>query len=303
MKNVPNFEDLVSAFYPELVGRVKRVIEESERQYARKKGQAIEGGESFLWEHTREVAAVAMRLAVAEGVDPLLPVTAALFHDIGKFSGGRYHADDIPEEEEAAGVARQMLEAAGMPEDHMLEVVGGLQALYHENVESNHIADVVHDADFLCKFGLLGTAHFFQKAALRGRPLQRAMLRDLSKELTYAACLPLNMRCAAAVKMAEKKRKDSLLFFKGLLRELRDAGIGDYRVEVIEWQPGQEPKTGLEVRLVIPSACESCGSSLKVVLSTQGGIKCRKLTADVRCRGCGHSYDISFCLPEVKSKR
>lgn len=303
MKNVPNFEELVSAFYPELVGRVKRVIEESERQYARKKGQAIEAGESFLWEHTREVAAVAMRLAVAEGVDPLLPVTAALFHDIGKFSGGRYHADDIPEEQEAAGIARQMLEAAGMTEDHMLEVVGGLEALYHENVEGNHIADMVHDADFLCKFGFLGAAHFFQKAALRGRPLQQVVLRDLSKELTYAACLPLNMRSEAARKMAAKKRKDSLLFFKGLLGELRDTGIGDYRVEVSEWKPAQEPTTGIEVRLVIPSACEGCGSGLKVDFSTQKGIKCRQLTAAVKCRGCGHSYDISFCLPEVKAKR
>jgi putative nucleotidyltransferase with HDIG domain len=303
MKSVPNFEELVSAFYPELVGQIKRVIEESERRYVRKKGQAIEVGESFLWEHTREVAAAALRLAVAEGVDPLLPVIAALLHDIGKFSGGRYHADDTPEEQEAAGIARQMLEAAGMPEDHMLEVVGGLEALYHEKVEGNHIADMVHDADFLCKFGLLGAAHFFQKAALRGRPLHRVVLRDLSKELTYAACLPLNMRCAAAVKMAEKKSKDSLGFFRGLLRELRDAGMGGYRVEVIEWKPGQEPKTGLEVRLVIPVSCEDCGSSLKVVLSTQEGIKCQKLTANIECRVCRHSYDISFCLPEVKARR
>ncbi len=303
MKKVSNFEELVSAFYPELVGRVKQVIEESERLYIREKGQTIDAGESFLWQHTREVAAVALRLAVAEGVDPLLPVTAALFHDIGKFTGGRYHADDIPEEEEAAGMAREMLEAAGMPEDHMVEVVGGLESLYNENVESNYTADIVHDADFLCKFGFLGAAHFFQKAALRGRPLQRAVLRDLSKELTYAACLPANMRSAAAGKMAAKKRDDSLTFFRGLLRELRDTGIGDYRVEVSEWKPPQEPTTGIEVRLVIPSACEGCGSGLKVDFSTERGIKCRKLRADVRCRGCGHSYDISFCLPEVKVKR
>ena len=94
---------------------------------------------------------------------------AALFHDAGKFSGGKYHSDETIEEEESARIAERILRRFGMNAASIRKVLAGLRALYNEKSRGNAVAAILHDADFLSKFGALGIAGFFTKSALRGR--------------------------------------------------------------------------------------------------------------------------------------
>src|SRR4030065_271307 len=104
-----DFYRALPALSPGLVERVRRAVEDAERKFTGKKD--ARGG--FLWEHSVLVAAQSHRLAKAEKEDPDLAALTALFHDSGKFAGGRYHADDKPEEEESARLARAILAEAG----------------------------------------------------------------------------------------------------------------------------------------------------------------------------------------------
>lgn len=290
------FVKAVSARFPGLVGTAKELIEESERAYTEKTGGP---SGSFLWEHTLHVASLAYDLASTERIDPILPAVAALFHDAGKFAGGDYHPGVRPEEEDAALLARSALGKEGAAGTFIAGVESALRSLYDEGTRRNPAADVVHDSDFLAKFGSLGIASFFIKSALRGRNLDGAVMNALSKELTYAAALPRNMRTEAGRKAAVIKSRSTLRFFRSLLRELRDVHGGEYRIKSASIGiPGKRGGIA-RVRLVIPAACASCGGKWARDLSVEQGVKCRKLNVGFRCRGCGAKYDISFCLPEI----
>ena len=290
--------------YPGLVDRVRRLIEESERVY---NGGARDGGSSFLWEHTVHVASLARRIALAEKRDPLPSVLVALFHDAGKFRGGRYHADKKPEEEASADVARKALREFAAPAGLIKDIVSGLKALYSEKRSAHPLAAVVHDADCLAKSGTLGVAHFFVKSTLRGRTLRDAVMNTLSKELTYAAVLPLNMRTAAGRALARTKSRDSLRFFDRFLGELNEAAPPGFRVATlrIRGTRDQIPASSrvspefVKVRLVVPVACGRCGGSWRYEHSIAAGVKCRELRVLVRCRRCDSRSEISFCLPEL----
>ena len=216
--------------YPGLVSRAQGLIEDSEKSFA---GNAPEAEGSFLWEHTVHVATLAFKLAEAERRDPLLAAITALFHDAGKFDGGHYHAGEEAEEAGAARLAEPLLKRSRVPAADRESILGALGALYKEGVASNSLADIVHDADFLSKFGYLGVAQFFIKSTLRGRTLRTAIMNSLSKELTYAACLPLNMRTRAGRAAAAQKAEDTLGFYAGLLKELRDVHDLDFHIESI----------------------------------------------------------------------
>lgn len=292
-----SYSSMVESRFPGMIEEIRKVIRESESRYEGASGAS----ESFLWEHTTHVASIAHGLAQAEGLDPLIPAVAALFHDAGKFAGGRYHEDDIAEEQEAARTAGPLLLRFGMKSTDVKRVLSGLEALYHEKAGKNAVADLVHDADFLSKFGALGVAGFFVKSALRGRTLGVAVLQHLSKEVTYAACLPLNMRTSAGRKLAAKKAADSLRFFRLLLAELRDAQIADFRIRRLRVPDPVDKDRSLEVRLVLPAACPGCGGRWHTAWTTEQGIKCRKLSVDTLCRRCGRRLGTSFCLPEIIS--
>ncbi len=285
----------LTALSPGLVERIRRTIEESEKKFSGKKDAKA----GFLWEHTVLVAAQAFRLAKAEQENPDLTALVALFHDSGKFAGGRYHADDEPEEEEAARLARATLEETGLKMADTGHVVRALRSLYQSGASRNRLADIVHDADFLSKFGYLGVASFFVKSALRGRNLETAAMDYLSKELTYAAVLPANMRTAAARRLAVRKSADTLRFYRAYLTELKEAHGTDFRIRTVE-----VPKTGSRARrakvsLVLPVACGSCGGKWETEFRTEKGLKCEKLEASLRCAACGGRRSISFCLPEM----
>ena len=290
-----DFYRSLAARAPGLVERVRRTIEEAERGFTGKR----EARDGFLWEHSVLVAAQSFRLAKAEKEDPDLAALVALFHDSGKFAGGRYHADDKPEEEESARLAREILEAAGFEMAGIGHVVRALRSLYNSGARRNRLADIVHDADFLAKFGYLGVANFFVKSALRGRNLESAVMDFLGKELTYAAVLPANMRTAAAKKLAAKKSADTLRFYRAYLAELKDAHGLAFRIQTLAVpRPGSRAKKAT-VSLALPAACGACGGKLLTDLRTEKGLKCEKLEASLRCGSCGEKRSISFCLPEL----
>ena len=226
-KGTFSFAEIESRF-PGLLEKVHQVFRDTENAY-----EGSDKPESFLWEHTMHVASIANRLAQAEGMDPLIPVVAALFHDAGKFAEGQYHSDGTIEEEESARIAEPLLRQFGMKASDIRKVLSGVKALYNEKSRKNRVAAILHDADFLSKFGAMGVASFFTKATLRGRTLRSAVIGYLSKELTYAACLPLNMHTAAGKKLATRKARDSVKFFRSLLDELREARIADLEIRPV----------------------------------------------------------------------
>jgi HD superfamily phosphodiesterase len=294
-----DFVDLVESRAPGLVDRIRAGIEAAERNFD---GLAPKGA-SFLWEHTSHVAALSLRLARGERRPPLLPVLAALFHDAGKFSDGRYHDDDTPEEEDSAAVAEELMGAAGLSDKEIHAVAAALRALYDEAARPTWISNIVHDADFLAKFGALGAAQFFVKSTIRGRTLRQAMVHSLSKELTYAAGLPANMRTATGRRLARRKSRDSLAFFGQLLRETAEAGAADLVVRKAVVLPSAGGKASVEVLLAVPRVCPACGGKGAVTFSTSPGLRCEKLEALWACRRCGESLTASFCLPEVAPRR
>ena len=285
----------LTAFSPGLVERVRRTVEEAERTFTGGKA----GRDGFLWEHTACVAAESFRLARAEKESAELAAVTALFHDAGKFSGGSYHAGDEPEEEAAAVLARRTLEEAGLKMADIGHVVRALRSLYRSGARRNRLADIVHDADFLAKSGHLGVAHFFVKSTLRGKNLESAAMDHLSRELTYAAVLPANMRTAAARRLAAKRSADALRFFRGYLAELKDSHGLDFRVRTVD-APGPAGRSRrAKVTLVLPASCGACGGKWESDLRTEKGAKCEKLEATLRCGACGERRTVSFCLPEL----
>jgi HD superfamily phosphodiesterase len=294
-RSASDYPNIVESRFPGLIDKVREFIQESESKHEGRENSS----ESFLWEHTLHATLIAFQLAEAEGMDPLIPVVAALFHDAGKFAGGRYHSDEIAEEEESAKIARILLKQFGMKSTEIRKVISGLRALYNEKAKKNPVAAILHDADFLSKFGALGVAEFFIKSALRRRTLRSTVLGYLSKELTYASCLPLNMHTAAGRKLAAKKASDSLKFFRALLAELRDSRIANLRIRQIRVPHPATKGQALKVQLVVAPTCPQCGSNCTVTWTTDKGIKCRKLNVDWACIQCSQRLETSFCLPEI----
>jgi HD superfamily phosphodiesterase len=290
-----NAESMIESRFPGLLANVRKIIQDSENAYEGGNGRS----ESQLWEHTVHVTAIAYRLACTEGIDPLIPSIAALFHDAGKFAGGEYHKDEIIEEEESAQIAEPLLRQAGMKSADIRKILGGLRALYNEKARKNVIAAILHDADFLSKFGAMGIAAFFTKSALRGRTLRSSVLGYLSKELTYATCLPMNMRTVTGRKLAGKKAAGSLKFFRALLAELRDERIANLKIRKIRIHHPSAPDRFLGIQLVVSPACPKCGERWHMTWTTEKGVKCTKLSVDWDCSRCKERVETSFCLPEV----
>ncbi len=285
----------LTALSPGLVERVRKAVEESEKKFSGKK----DGASGFLWEHTVLVTSMAFRLARAEKEDPSLAALVALFHDAGKFSEGRYHAGDKPEEEAAAGLARTVLEESGLKMTAVGLVVRALRSLYLSGARRNRLADIVHDADFLVKFGHLGVANFFVKSTLRGRNLEAAVVDFLGKELTYAAVLPQNMRTPSARRLAVRKSADTLRFYRSFLAELKESHGMDFRIRTVEVpRPGPRAKR-VKISLAAPVSCGACGGKWEIALKTDKGTKCERLEVSLRCGSCGNAHTMAFCLPEI----
>jgi len=283
--------------FKEAAQKARGLIVRAEHRFS---GHPSGAGDSFLWEHSEHVAALCRRLAKDEGQDPDLAYLAGLFHDAGKFAGGRYHSDEKPEEQAASAAASRILGQVGFSRRSVNRLAKALKSLYQSGAGRDTLADIVHDADFLSKFGRLGVAQFFIKSALRGRNLERAITEYLSKELTYAALLPRNMRTRAGRRLAGKKAAETLRYFEGLLREIRDMPGALFRVKLFRVSRPEKSGRVVPVRLVLPASCRGCGGRWVPEFSTEKGIKCEKLEAALRCSGCRQSYRLSFCLPEIQ---
>ena len=297
---LPDFAAAVEARWPGLAATARRIVADAERAYDGARGASG----SYLWEHTSHVAALSCRLAGDEGLDPALAAVVALFHDAGKFAGGAYHQGERAEEEEAAAIAAPLLAAAGMGARDAKRATGALRALYAgapraRASAADALAAVVHDADFLAKFGTLGVAQFFIKSTLRGRTLLDAILGPLSKELTYAAALPRNMRTAAGRRAAVKKAAGTKAYFRALLGELREAQAADLRIRTFRLAPAGRGRGGLGVVLALPRACAGCGGRPEIAFRRERGAKCETLEAESACPACGRRTTLSFCLPEI----
>jgi len=286
-------EDLLAPRFPGLLAEIRDRIMAGERDVAPSTGET---GAGFLWEHTVQVAHIAARLAVAESLDPLLPVLAALFHDTGKFAGGVYHGEVVAEEEYAVRLVRRLMPRRGLTAEETETVALSLRALYCEDTAAGPLTGILHDADFLSKSGCLGVAAFFTKAALRQLPLRESLSRWLSKELTYARAAVQTLHTAAGRRLAAETAPRTEAFFRDLLAELRQWGIADFQLESRRVDHGDP---AAEIVLVLPARCPTCQAAVEARLTTEEGLKCRKLLARVVCGADHELYDMSFCLPEI----
>jgi HD superfamily phosphodiesterase len=162
------------------------------------------------------VAGLADRMA-RDGPRLDAAVLAALFHDAeiqrryhedGRLSGGR------------ARFAEWTMRTAAIGASTRKKGTAAVRAHYGPRVDRLPLAALVHDAEYLAKAGTLGAAVFFIKSTLRGRTLLDAVRNSLSKELTYAAALPANMRTRAGRRLAARKARTTQSFFRDLLGEL-----------------------------------------------------------------------------------
>jgi hypothetical protein len=124
-------------------------------------------------------------------------------------------------------------------------------------------------------------------------------MSSLSKELTYAAALELNMRTTAGKKMAKKKSVATLDFYRGLLDELREAGIASFKITEEAYPCPKNPKKILTLRMAIPEVCPECSNELSMNFTSETETKCEQLTAKIHCVRCPNHYQVSFCLPEI----
>jgi HD superfamily phosphodiesterase len=296
MEAYRELKELLDPVYPGLLDHVQNKIKKSEKDY--EKGRKKDS-DSFLWEHSVFVAMAALKICNMEKKAPLVPVVAALFHDIGKFEGGHYQKDDIPEEITSARLAEEILSSLGFNKSDIGSVVVGLKALYDEKTKNNFLADILHDADFLSKTGYIGVANFFLKSARRGRNLLSSITQNLSKELTYAAHLPNNMRTSSGKKLAEKRSRVVSLFFDQLLEELGELGIARFekREEILPCP--QKSGKKLKFILILPRSCPSCQNGMNPEYSFVQGIKCTELVVLLSCADCPANIRLSFCLPEI----
>jgi uncharacterized protein len=290
---------LLQSRFPGLHARIERALVDCEAAYNRRTQQAPS---EFLLEHTQHTAAIAHTLAVREGVDPLLAVLVALFHDAGKFHDGGYHEDDVPEEEHAARLAGVMLAEYGVERVDAEAVMAGLRALYDDRLGIAPASRIAQDADRLDKLGALGVGAFFTKATLRGRGLVDALAHTLSRELTYALAAPRSMLTEAGRMLAREQSAKTVAFFDDLLGELESCGIAAFvrRTLVLEGdfrnRDGESVPT-MEVTVVTPRICPECEGSIDITHRRERGVKCETLKARLSCQVCSHAREISFCLP------
>ncbi len=291
--------DLLETRYPGLHARIVNVLIDAEARYNQSAGHSPS---QFLREHTERTAAIAQKLCVLEGIDPLVPVLVALFHDAGKFHDGEYHSDGIPEEEHAARLAGRMLGDLGMPKAEIDELLQALRALYDDRLPCAGAARVVQDADRLDKLGALGVGAFFTKATLRGRGLTDALAQTLSRELTYAHAAPRSMFTASGKRFARELGAKTIAYFDDLLADLERWGIASFerRQLLLDGdfcgRDGKRVKQ-MEVTVVLPRACPDCAASIELAHRRERGVKCEMLKAELVCASCDYAREISFCLP------
>lgn len=244
-----------------------------------------------LWDHLQRVAHIAEQLGREEGVDPVACRLAGLFHDAGKFAGGTYHDGDVPEEERAVQVLRDVASNAAVDAALIDSVAEAIVQIYRDDPDLTDLAKVLFDADNLDKLGPQGVANYFIKTGLRGAGLSRRTLFQMTVELTYARhaerCLLTNAGRARAAKRAPETREMLLR----VIETLREDGLFDFDVT-------EMTVSGLTLDVVSPTKCE-CGGEAKIEVWEVPGIKCSEVHLSHSCAACGARREIRFCRPRL----
>jgi len=287
------FDNFLKNKAPNLLSKASKIIRESEVAF-NEESPTFET--DFLWDHSYRVGKIAYQLAIKEGVNPITPTIAAILHDAGKFVLGKYHNDNIPEEEHSASIASKLLAAEGFNQEEVDAILVAISALYNEDLSCDINCQIVHDADRLDKLGPLGIANFFTKSTLRGLNLHQAILTSLSRELTYANSAPKTMMTSAGRDLAQLRSKTTLEYFDKLLLELKTYEINNFYMKNMELENHEE------IILVVPEKCQKCSGSYLIELSKEKGIKCEKLIANYSCNNCDHEYRLAFCLPIITKR-
>lgn len=240
------------------------------------------------WLHSLRTAHIARTLAKKENVCPTVPILGALFHDIGKFHNGCYHKDNIPEEVIAAEKVREVLISTSC-EEMIPDVENSILSLYQTCVTESMSSKILYDADRLDKLGSFGIAQFFIKNSMRNRFLDEKTIISISRELTYAHHGPATMKTVAGKVLAISCKEKMFQFYRHLLDEWQEFGLGDFTLIEREIE-------GIQVTLISPILC-SCGGSFDLSHRIKLRLKCRAIVATHRCTGCNRKHQISFCLP------
>jgi uncharacterized protein len=246
-----------------------------------------------LWDHLERVSKLAEQLGKSEGVDPFHCRLAGWFHDAGKFAGGRYHADDRPEEELSIECLRKLCGEHGLDGDVIERVADAILQLYRDDPEPSPLAQVLFDADNLEKLGPLGVANYFAKVGLRGGGVSPKTLHRLTVELTYARYAPQCMLTESGRELARRRASTTIRFIKDLIQTLRDDGLYDFREEEVDFN-------GLMLDVVSPASCR-CGGELGRDIWEEPGLKCREIHLKHTCEACGETHRLRFCRPRLPS--
>lgn len=265
--------------------RAKELLTEAEREFVKAAGPVPT---RHLWEHTLSVANLAAEIAEAEGGDALVARMAALFHDVGKFRDGKYHEDEVVEEDYAAEVARRELRALGADEALVGRVVAALREMYRPSAESPVEARALHDADVLSKTGAYGVATMLVKWASRGLTVSEIVSRKLARELTYAANAERLLSTETGRRMARKRVERELSTLRALVEEVSELRREGLLVDELEYE-------GFRIYVVRPRKC-TCGAPTSVSLEPARTPACEGVKAVVSCPCCGELYDTLYCL-------
>jgi molybdate transport repressor ModE-like protein len=269
-------------------------IEDALRERVRREEAAHGRGDTApdsLWDHLTRVAVIATRLGRAEGLDPEICHLAGLFHDAGKFHGGRLHGDDVPEERHSVDVLRELAEQHEVPSEQVEKIAEAIEQLYRDDPEPTPLARLLFDADNLDKLGPLGVANFFVKRGLRGRGISPSFVHQFTVELTYARHAAACMQTATGREWARLRAPQTERFLRSFLDQLREDELADLVVEEIEFD-------GLILDVVSPRAC-NCGGEIVRDIWQVAGLKCSEIHVAHTCGECADRHELRFCRPRL----
>lgn len=277
--------DAFPTIVPDVLRTIRHLLIDQETRYQRR---SAAGDYASVWAHSARVACIARRIAELEGWAETPALLAGLLHDAGKFARGRYHANDTPEEDHAVQIVQEILTGTAY-EKWLPTISEAIRASYLGGEPTSDIGKALYDADCLDKLGCLGVARFFTKNALRQRFLDDELVIRSSVELTYAHHAPSMLKTAAGRSMARRRGLKTQRFYRELLDEWREFGIGRFEIR-------QEDIAGVVCVLVVPGQCR-CGAALVHEADILDTLKCRSAVVRYRCTGCGGERSFSFCLP------
>lgn len=281
--------EFFSHVYPQIEGEAKKVILRAEQEFMMV--NPLRDTE-FLYSHSLRVSRLAYAIGRGEKADLPVVVTAALFHDAGKFRTGVIHEGDVPEEHYSAEVADEVLNRLGLPNSMIKRVKETILPLYSEGPLETVEQKVVFDADMLNKIGPMGVSNFFIKWATRGLTLEEIVETKLGAELTYISNIEKVVQTHTARRIAREKKQDTLQFFGDLIKELNDKKV--ISVEIV-----RKKYRGIPLTFVRKGKCD-CGGKFTTKIMTERRVKCNTVVATHICLSCDKSYESEYCLPLVR---